>query len=464
MTRLVVVDDDKSICSTIETALTSMGHQVEIADSAELALAQMRRNAPDILLTDLIMNGMSGLDLLSKIREYFPTVTPVIMTAHATVDTAVSAIKSGAYDYLVKPFSPEQLQHLVNRIEEFRRLKGENTQLRNTVEALSQPASIVTKSQKMHKVLEIARKVATTDSTILITGESGTGKTLIAKLVHDQSARAKGPFAVVNCATLSENLLESELFGHVRGSFTGAVKDKMGRLQVAESGTVFLDEIGEISPSLQTKLLRFLQEREFERVGDTKTIRVDVRIIAATNKDLEREVREGRFREDLYFRLNVIELHMPSLRQRPEDIPLLVDQLLPRAFMEAGRKPLPLNEGARRAILSYPWPGNIRELKNVLERAAILCSGDEVMADVLPDRVLEQETEVFVTAGGSLAISGNSAPAEEAQHLTDVSLDELERLHIQKVLGSTSTLDEAASILGINLSTLWRKRRRYKME
>jgi NtrC-family two-component system response regulator AlgB len=461
MARLLVVDDEKSICSTIEAALKNAGHQVEVADSGELALALMRRQAPDILLTDLRMDGMSGLDLLSKAREYFPSVTAVIMTAYGTIDTAVASMKSGAYDYLVKPFTPEQLEHLVERIEEFRRLKDENTKLRDTVEALAEPSTIATKNSRMSKVLDTAKKVAVTDSTILITGESGTGKTLLAKLMHDGSQRAKGPFAVVNCATLSENLLESELFGHVRGSFTGAVKDKMGRLQVADTGTVFLDEIGEISPGLQTKLLRFLQDREFERVGDTKTIRVDVRIIAATNKDLEREVKEGRFREDLYFRLNVIELHMPSLRGRPEDILGLAEQLLNRSFLAANRKPRPLDEAARKAILSYGWPGNIRELKNALERAAILSSGDLVTADDLPDRVLEHVTSPTLGGGASTLQAPGSLSAMTP---SDVSLEELEKQHIQHVLGTAQTLEEAATILGINLSTLWRKRRRYGLE
>lgn len=453
MARILVVDDEKSICSTIEAALKNVGHQVEIADSGEMAIALMRKASPDILLTDLRMDGMSGLDLLGKAREYFPSSTVVIMTAYGTIDTAIAAMKNGAYDYLVKPFTPEQLEHLIERIEEFRRLREENTKLRDQVDALSEPSAIVTKNLRMQKVLDTAKKVAVTDSTVLITGESGTGKTLLAKLIHDGSGRAKGPFAVVNCATLSENLLESELFGHVRGAFTGAVKDKIGRLQVADTGTVFLDEIGEISPSLQTKLLRFLQEREFERVGDTKTIRVDVRIIAATNKDLEREVKEGRFREDLYFRLNVIDLHMPSLRQRAEDILTLADQLLARSFVSTGRKSRPLNEAAKRAIENYSWPGNIRELKNALERAAILCTGDQVTVEDLPDRVLEQAHSFQISP--SLATPMNQV---------EVSLEDLEKQHIRQVLSTATTLEEAASILGINLSTLWRKRRRYGLE
>lgn len=453
MARILVVDDERSICTTIEAALKNANHQVEVADSGELALSMMRRAVPDILLTDLRMDGMSGLDLLGKAREYFPSATVVIMTAFGTIDTAVAAMKNGAYDYLVKPFTPEQLEHLVERIEEYRRLREENTKLRDQVDALSEPSAIVTSNARMQKLLDTARKVAVTDSTILVTGESGTGKTLLAKLMHDASVRCKGPFAVVNCATLSENLLESELFGHVRGAFTGAVKDKIGRLQIADSGTVFLDEIGEVSPSLQTKLLRFLQEREFERVGDTKTIRVDVRIIAATNKDLEREVKEGRFREDLYFRLNVIDLHMPSLRQRPEDILTLADQLLARSFVSTGRKMRALNDAAKKAIEGYGWPGNIRELKNALERAAILCTGDQVTLEDLPDRVLEHTQPGHSPNSSLLAVTQS-----------DVSLEDLEKQHIRHVLSTATTLEEAASILGINLSTLWRKRRRYGLD
>jgi DNA-binding NtrC family response regulator len=436
------------------------------------------------------MDGMSGLDLLGKVKEYFASVTPVVMTAYGSIDTAIHAIKLGAYDYIQKPFSPEQIEILINRISEFRKIRDENKKLKDQVEALSEPEAITSKNPRMTKLLETARKVASSDSTILITGESGTGKTLLAKVIHDGSPRAKGPFAVVNCATLSENLLESELFGHVRGSFTGAVKDKVGRLQAADSGTVFLDEIGEISPALQTKLLRFLQEREFEKVGDTKTIKVDVRIIGATNKNLEREVSQGRFREDLYFRLNVIELNMPSLRQRREDLPQLVEHLLQRAFVASGRTPRPLDPEATEVILSYSWPGNIRELKNALERASILCSSDRVTLEDLPDRVIEgalsnsSVPSVMKLPQPGLAVS---FPVESVSHYaslaangttvvetaksvndfrtpSDASLEDLERQHIQQVLTTSRTLEEAASILGINLSTLWRKRRRYNLD
>ena len=296
MAFVLVVDDEKSICFTVEAALRNMGHHVQVANSAEVALSTMRQVEPDILLTDLRMDGMSGLDLLSEVRREFPLVSVVVMTAYATIDTAVSAIKNGAYDYLAKPFTLEQLEHLIQRIDEFRNLKEKNTKLREQLDVLAEPTEIVTKNFRMQRVLDTAHKVALADSTILITGESGTGKTLLAKLIHKKSKRNQGPFVVVNCATLSENLLERELFGYVKGAFVSALRDKIGRLQAADSGTVFLDEIGEISPGLQAKLLRFLQDRKFENVGDTKTFKVDVRIVVATNKDLEVEVKYGRFR------------------------------------------------------------------------------------------------------------------------------------------------------------------------
>ena len=471
--HVLIVDDEKDIREVLIMAIRELGHEVHEASSAEDAIACMRKRTPDLLITDIAMEGLSGLELLSKAKHYFPTVTTVILTAQSSIKSAVEAIRAGAFDYLPKPISLEDLERVVGQVGRFRSLQAENAQLKSQMaqlEHLAPPSAIVTSSARLNKILDIAEKVAQTDATLLITGESGTGKTMLARMIHDKSQRSHAPFAVVNCATLSENLLESELFGHVRGSFTGAIKDKTGRLQAAEKGTVFLDEIGEISPALQTKLLRFLQDREFERVGDTKTIKVDVRIVAATNKNLELEVSEGRFREDLYFRLNVIELRMPSLRERKEDISVLVQHLIAHSFAILGKSPRTLSEQAAVAIAHYDWPGNIRELKNAMERAAILSTSDQISLDDLPDRLQVAYNKAYAPtpdpsegAAGSGTFVSPGLAKPQLQRGGPLSLDELERKHIETVLSQASTLEDAASILGINLSTLWRKRRAYGM-
>lgn len=456
MLKLLVVDDERAIGEILGESIQSLGHEISVVSSGHEALTLMKTSVPDIVLTDLRMDGMNGIELLHQVKESFPSVVPILMTAQGSIDTAVTAIRDGAYDYIQKPFSFEQLEQLLFRVEQkVEKQKLEQEELR-AGDLLTAPSSITTRNQRMRKLLDTAKKVAMSNSTILITGESGTGKTMLAKLMHEVSPRSiTGPFGVVNCATLSENLLESELFGHVRGSFTGAVKDKMGRLQAADGGTVFLDEIGEISPGLQTKLLRFLQEREFERVGDTRTMKVDVRVIAATNQNLEEQVRLGKFREDLYFRLAVIELKMPSLRDRPEDLMDLAEKFLVDSFESIGKEPRPMSPQVRHAIQAYPWPGNIRELRNAIERAAILCGPDQITAEDLPDRVYEAVAHNPLYSAQAQAIQGGVFGAAA------MSLDELERKHIENVLGSTQTLEEAASILGINLSTLWRKRKQF---
>jgi NtrC-family two-component system response regulator AlgB len=449
---ILVVDDQEIISLTIALDLKHKGHQVEVANSGEMAIDLMSTFVPDILITDIKMDGIDGLELLKRTKQIYPSTTVIIMSGFATINTAIASIKNGAYDYLTKPFSPGQLDHLIYRIEECQRLKAENAKLKKQFNCLSEPSEIITQNIRMQRILDTTKKVAATNSTVLITGESGTGKSLLAKLIHQSSKRANFPFVVVNCATLSENLLESELFGHIRGAFTGAVKDSAGRLQVANGGTIFLDEVGEISPNLQAKLLRLLQDREYEKVGDTKTIKADVRIVAATNKNLELDIKQGHFREDLYFRLNVFDLHMPSLRHRPEDILPLADSLLMRQFLSVGRNPRPLNEIAKRMIQSYPWPGNIRELKNAMERAAILCTSEQVCIEDLPDRIVDSSAVSNLGHLMSLVPQGVT------------SLEELEKQHIHYILSTTATLEEAADILGIDPSTLWRKRRRYNLD
>jgi len=365
------------------------------------------------------------------------------MTAFATVESAVAAMKAGAYDYVTKPFSLEEIQMLVERALQLQGLQAENRALR---EAMDDLPLLESKSPAMIRLLDTARQAASSDATVLLTGESGTGKNVLAKQIHRWSQRKERPFVVVNCTTLSEELLESELFGHVRGAFTGAIKDKPGRLEAADSGTVFLDEIADLTPQLQTKFLRFVQEQSFERVGGDRVIRVDARIIAASNRDLEAEVTARHFRDDLFYRLNVITLRVPSLRERREDILPLADWMLKSASIRNRRSRLTLSPGAAAAISKYRWPGNVRELRNSLERAAVLTRGEVIQPDDLPDSLFRESNEM-------LAGIPHSA-----------SLEEMEREHIARVLSESATLDEAAATLGINATTLWRKRKRYRIE
>lgn len=449
MKRILIVDDEENIRITMSRYLTSRNYDVKSVSSGPEAIAVMSTLAPELLITDLRMDGMSGLELIERVRKDHPDVTIVIMTAYASVESAVQAMKYGAYDYVIKPFTPDQIAHLISRVEQLRGLSKENIELRQVLQDLREPEDLTSKNAKIRQLFEMAQRVAASQSTVLITGESGTGKSVLAKWIHKNSVRSQNAFVDVNCATLSENLLESELFGHIKGSFTGAVRDKVGRLKIADTGTVFLDEIGDISLQLQTKLLRFLQDRQFEPVGSTKTETVDVRIIAATNRNLEQAVRGNLFREDLYYRLNVIEFKMPSLRERPEDIQDLAETLLRRACNETARPPLKLSDEVLQVFRGYRWPGNIRELKNTIERAVVLARGDTVQMIDLPDRLLDPAIPV---------------PPQGANLQANMSLEELERQYIQEVLARSATLEEAASILGINLSTLWRKRRRYNLD
>jgi two-component system, NtrC family, response regulator AlgB len=442
MAQILIVDDEKNIRNHLVTFFSGCGHEVRSADSGRGALALLAAQSADVVLSDFRMAELNGLELLERIRRQAPDTSVILMTAYATVENAVSAMKAGADDYIAKPFSLSQIQHVVDRALELRRLRTENRTLRDTLE---ERPLLESHSPAMKQLLEVARQAAASEATILLTGESGTGKNVLAHQIHRWSARSHAPFVVVNCTTLSEHLLESELFGHVRGAFTGAVKDKPGRIEAADKGAVFLDEIGDLTPSLQTKFLRFVQEQSFERVGGDQTLQVDVRIIAATNRDLPTEVAEHRFREDLYYRLNVIALRMIPLRERPEDILPLANRLLEAAALRNRRPGLELAPSAAAALTHYHWPGNIRELRNATERAVVLAKGKVITAEYLPDAIFGEPPTGATPAGGE-------------------SLEDVEREHIARVLAQSPTLEDAAQSLGINVATLWRKRKRYKLD
>jgi two-component system, NtrC family, response regulator AlgB len=444
MAKLLIVDDEKNIRAHLATFFESCGHRVQTAESGRRALEMLSGGEPvALVLTDYRMAELNGLELLQQIKRQAPETVVILMTAYATIENAVAAMKAGAYDYLAKPFSLDQIRHVVERALEVQNLRAENRALRDTVE---ERPLLDSHARAMNQLLDTARQAAASEATILLTGESGTGKNVLAHQIHRWSSRGQHPFVVVNCTTLSEHLLESELFGHVRGSFTGAIKDKPGRLEAADGGTVFLDEIGDLSLALQTKFLRFVQEQSFERVGGNETIRVNIRIIAASNRDLVTEVAEHHFREDLFYRLNVITLRVPSLRERPEDILPLAERMLQTEATRNRRPQLRFSPEASAALTHYRWPGNVRELRNAVERAVVLARGDVIAPEHLPDNLFRESSVSTVLASAT------------------GSLEELERELIMRVLAESPTLEDAAHTLGINASTLWRKRRRYKID
>ena len=438
--RVLVVDDERNIRTTLTMCLEADGCFVRDAASGEAALEALRHGSFELAFVDLRLGSESGLDLLPRMLAERPGLDVVVVTAYATFDTAVEAVKRGAADYLPKPFTPAQIRHAVERVVARRAMAARVFDLEERLGEAAPEATLETASPRMQAAIDVLQKAAAHDVSVLLRGESGTGKGVLARALHAFSPRRERPFAVVNCPTLTDELLASELFGHARGSFTGAVKDQPGRVEAAEGGTLFLDEIGEISPGLQAKLLRFIQERQFERVGETRTRTADVRLVAATNKDLEAEVKTGRFREDLLYRLDVVAVTVPPLRERAEDILPLARRFL--AFFGRGREPKELSPGAERALLAYAWPGNVRELRNALERAVILSPGQVLESASLPERI---------------AAHGGTAPVLGGDH----TVDEIEREHILRVLARAPTAEEAARLLGIDASTLWRKRKKY---
>ncbi|WP_329002115.1 sigma-54-dependent response regulator transcription factor AlgB [Pseudomonas aeruginosa] len=438
--RILLVDDESAILRTFRYCLEDEGYSVATASSAPQAEALLQRQVFDLCFLDLRLGEDNGLDVLAQMRVQAPWMRVVIVTAHSAVDTAVDAMQAGAVDYLVKPCSPDQLRLAAAKQLEVRQLTARLEALEDEVRR--QGDGLESHSPAMAAVLETARQVAATDANILILGESGSGKGELARAIHTWSKRAKKPLVTINCPSLTAELMESELFGHSRGAFTGATESTLGRVSQADGGTLFLDEIGDFPLTLQPKLLRFIQDKEYERVGDPVTRRADVRILAATNRDLGAMVAQGQFREDLLYRLNVIVLNLPPLRERAEDILGLAERFLARFVKDYGRPARGFSEAAREAMRQYPWPGNVRELRNVIERASIICNQERVDVDHL---------------GFSATQSASSAPRIGES----LSLEDLEKAHITAVMASSATLDQAAKTLGIDASTLYRKRKQY---
>jgi two-component system, NtrC family, response regulator AlgB len=439
--QVLIVDDDDNIRKTLTYCLEGEGHTVAAVSNASDAVDAVRRRSFDLAFVDLRLGSADGMDLIPAFKSDSPWTKVVVITAYASIETAVEAMRRGAADYIPKPFSAEQIRLLARRFSRIRELETEVVALREDLRRLGPEARPQSRNSSMKRLIETAQKAATSEATILLRGESGTGKSILARAIHDWSIRAAKPMAVISCPAVPPELLESEFFGHAKGAFTGAVKDYPGRVALCAGGTLFLDEIGDLAPSVQAKLLRLIQDKEYERLGEGITRRADVRIIAATNANLEQRVAEGRFREDLFYRLNVINLLVPPLRERPEDILPLANDFL-TSFCRVNHKILSgFTPGAAEALQRYPWPGNVRELRNCVERAVILGGEETIDRQDLPEHIV---------------------PAPPAPALGDrVPLSIIEELHIRRILAETASLQEAADILGIDQATLWRRRKTY---
>ena len=441
---LLIIDDEKNIREGLAANFEMEGYNVKLAEDGQKGLDLIAKGDIDLVITDLRMPGVSGEEVLRKVATETPGIPVIVLTGHGSIDAAVDAMRNGAYDFLTKPLNLDQLTLIVKRALEARELSLQHRQLKQEVENKHALDNIIGKSAEMQKVFELIKKVASSKASVLITGESGSGKEVVADAIHNLSSRKDHQCIKVHCAALSETLLESELFGHEKGAFTGADSLVKGRFELAHNSTIFLDEIGEINPSVQIKILRVLQEKAFERVGGTETINVDVRIVAATNRNLEEEVKKGNFREDLYYRLNVIHIHVPPLRDRKDDIPLLIAHFLEEFSKENGKDIKGIDARAKSAIFNYNWPGNIRELRNCIESAVVMCSGDEITLEDLPPSVSKAGTEQSI-----------SIPAS-------ATLEEAEKIIIfQTLAANKNNKSKTAELLGIGRKTLHRKLEEY---
>ena len=451
--RILVVDDEESMCQYLSILLQKEGYEVQTVNSGAAALKVVESDPVDVVMTDIQMPKMDGIQLLKGIKALEPTTPVIIMTAYASEQSAIDAVNLGAFSYMQKHCKNDEIKMIVRNAMALRKAKSENLKLKKELTRTKSRKNIIGQSARMRSVYKMVDKIAATTATILINGESGTGKELIAQSIHERSDRSRGPFVAINCGAIPESLLESQLFGHAKGSFTGADRDHPGFCRQAEGGTIFLDEIGETPHAIQVKLLRMLQEREIYPVGSNNPVKVNLRVVAATNRDLEDEVAQGNFRTDLYYRLNVIPLHLPALRERSEDVPLLVDHFLKRCCPDEykGNLGSMMDDAALRALQVYEWPGNVRELENVIERATIIRDSERITTRDLP---------TFIASGPGGEYSASSLNVGGL-----VTLDDLEKAHILAVLETTSgARKQTSEILGINASTLYRKLKKYGLQ
>ncbi len=446
--KLLIVDDERIALRNLEHVLKKEGYEIRTTSSGQNALRLLERYEFDVVLTDLKMEKVDGMQILKRCREIYPDTEVIMITGYATIETAIEAMKHGAYHYISKPFKLDEVRKVVREASEKVRLKKENRQLRESLENIRDRVKIITQAPQMLRILDMAKEVAPTDCNILVTGESGTGKELIARYVHLYSKRSRGPFLAINCGAFTEELLANELFGHEKGAFTGATFLKKGLIEMAAGGTLFLDEITEMSPSMQVKLLRVIQEREYHRIGGTEAVSVDVRFIAATNRNIQEVIESGEFRQDLYYRLNVVTLHLPPLSERKGDIPLLSYHFLKKYSAIMQKEVTEISEDVLNVLSNYGFPGNVRELENIIERGVALSKGEVLEMVHLPDDLRELSIRTFRKNSGKI-------PSLEAQ----------ERAYIQWVLKEVGgNKSRAAQILGIDRVSLWRKIKRYEIE